>query len=160
MKKNLLIRLLLVTIVVSLLSLAGWYYLRIIQLGKITSYDLCAAAGYQILESYPEVCKTPDGRNFIHQVDDQQIEVAGTLVCLPHRDTSGPQTLECAYGLKDSTTGYYYGLTDNDTQRLFNIPMNTEVNVVGKFVSAPESKYATIGTISVTSITVSDQPII
>lgn len=44
----------------------------------------------------------------------QEIVVEGDVVCLPHRDTSGPTTLECAYGLKDQT-GAYYGL---DTTRL------------------------------------------
>jgi len=33
----------------------------------------------------------------------------GEVVCLPHRDTSGPTTLECAYGVK-TDDGKYYGL--------------------------------------------------
>ena len=38
--------------------------------------------------------------------------VRGEVLCLPHRDTSGPQTLECAIGLKAST-GEYYALDLN-----------------------------------------------
>jgi eight-cysteine-cluster-containing protein len=30
----------------------------------INSYEECVAAGYPILESYPEQCMTPDGRSF------------------------------------------------------------------------------------------------
>jgi hypothetical protein len=30
----------------------------------INSFDECARAGYPIMESYPEQCRTPDGRNF------------------------------------------------------------------------------------------------
>jgi hypothetical protein len=35
---------------------------------KITSFEECAAAGYPIMESYPEQCNTPDGRNFVKSV--------------------------------------------------------------------------------------------
>lgn len=32
----------------------------------ISSYEGCVAAGYPILESYPEQCKTPDGQTFVN----------------------------------------------------------------------------------------------
>lgn len=35
--------------------------------------------------------------------------LTGTQVCLPHRDTSGPHTMECALGMK-TDTGEYYAL--------------------------------------------------
>ncbi len=35
--------------------------------------------------------------------------LTGTHVCLPHADTSGPQTMECAIGMK-TDTGEYYAL--------------------------------------------------
>lgn len=31
----------------------------------------------------------------------------GMPTCLPHRDTSGPQTLECAFGIKFDDGSYY-----------------------------------------------------
>lgn len=31
----------------------------------------------------------------------------GTPTCLPHRDTSGPQTLECAFGIRFADGTYY-----------------------------------------------------
>src|SRR3989344_8915797 len=34
---------------------------------SITNFDECAAAGYPIMESYPEQCMTPDGRNFVNE---------------------------------------------------------------------------------------------
>lgn len=34
----------------------------------ITSFDDCARAGYPIMESYPERCRTPDGRSFTKQL--------------------------------------------------------------------------------------------
>jgi hypothetical protein len=33
--------------------------------------------------------------------------LTGEQVCLPHKDTSGPQTLECAIGLKTDVGEYY-----------------------------------------------------
>lgn len=35
--------------------------------------------------------------------------LSGDVVCLPHADTTGPQTKECAYGLK-TESGEYYAL--------------------------------------------------
>ncbi len=38
--------------------------------------------------------------------------LTGTYVCLPHKDTTGPQTLECALGMK-ADDGNYYSLNFN-----------------------------------------------
>lgn len=35
------------------------------------------------------------------------VTLSGTYVCLPHVDTSGPQTDECAFGLKTDSAIYY-----------------------------------------------------
>jgi hypothetical protein len=37
----------------------------------------------------------------------QSITLSGTYVCLPHIDANGPQTEECAFGLKTDTGDYY-----------------------------------------------------
>lgn len=34
---------------------------------SITNFDECAAAGYPIMESYPERCATPDERTFVNE---------------------------------------------------------------------------------------------
>ncbi len=34
----------------------------------ITNFDQCASAGYPIQDSYPAVCRTPDGRSFVQSV--------------------------------------------------------------------------------------------
>lgn len=38
---------------------------------NINNYKECANAGYPIMESYPEQCKTPDGRTFTKNIDTQ-----------------------------------------------------------------------------------------
>jgi hypothetical protein len=35
------------------------------------------------------------------------VTLSGTYVCLPHLDTTGPQTMECAFGLKTDDGVYY-----------------------------------------------------
>lgn len=42
-------------------------------------------------------------------VDRYRATLSGEVVCLPHADTDGPQTMECAIGLK-TDTGEYYAL--------------------------------------------------
>ncbi|MES2215800.1 MAG: hypothetical protein V4481_00705 [Patescibacteria group bacterium] len=67
MKKNTIF-----TILVSIAALVLGYYLYLqgteTQYAQIDSYEECAAAGYPILESYPEQCKTPDGRTFTKEI--------------------------------------------------------------------------------------------
>jgi hypothetical protein len=81
------------------------------------------------------------------------VTITGTILCLPHKDTSGPQTMECAYGLKDEA-GNYYGLGDSDTgyKNISNAPMNTQVKVSGTLKKETSTVYPTIGTIEVTRI--------
>jgi hypothetical protein len=43
-----------------------------------------------------------------------EASLEGEVVCLPHWDTSGPQTLECAFGLK-TNDGTYYALSAGET---------------------------------------------
>lgn len=33
----------------------------------VTSFEECAAAGHPVMESFPEQCKTPDGRTFVKE---------------------------------------------------------------------------------------------
>lgn len=40
----------------------------------ITTYDECVAAGYPILESYPEQCAVPDGPTFTRELTDKEKE--------------------------------------------------------------------------------------
>jgi hypothetical protein len=83
------------------------------------------------------------------------VVIKGVIVCLPHRDTTGPQTTECAFGLKD-TAGRYYGLHDSSPsyKNISSVPMNTMVEVVGTFAPKEDTKYQSSGMITVTSITV------
>lgn len=54
--------------------------------------------------------------------NNQQITVEGMFVCLPHKDKDGPQTLECAFGIK-TDKDKYYGLEFKDPS---DFPMGGE----------------------------------
>lgn len=45
-----------------------------------------------------------DSQNF---APNQTITIRGKVVCLPHKDQDGPQTLECATGLLADAGAYY-----------------------------------------------------
>lgn len=56
------------TIVVGAVILGGFlYYSKYRGVSAVTSYEECRAAGYQVMESYPEQCRTPDGRVFVNE---------------------------------------------------------------------------------------------
>lgn len=82
-----------------------------------------------------------------------QITVVGTQACLPHKDQTGPQTLECAIGLK--TTHGYYGLKNIPQADLISNKLSTTkpFMVTGTLETGTDSKYDTLGTITVSSIT-------
>ncbi len=89
----------------------------------------------------------------------QKIVVEGVWECLPHKDTSGPQTLECGFGIKADQNGAHYAL---DLQSLkeypVNFPTGSRIRVEGTFVPVEQlssnawQKYPIKGIISVTKI--------
>ena len=83
----------------------------------------------------------------------ESLTIKGTILCLPHKDTTGPQTMECAYGLKDES-GTYYALSDSDSgyKNISSVPMNEKVEVTGTLKNQTSTIYPTVGTITVTKI--------
>lgn len=84
----------------------------------------------------------------------------GTSTCLPHKDTTGPQTLECAFGLKGDD-GLYYALDTNALAPESVAPAQSTDNtivVTGTLVpvntlnSDQWQKYNIVGIIQVKSI--------
>ena len=44
-------------------------------LSEINSFEDCVKAGYPVMESFPEQCKTPDGRTFINEKQNMESEL-------------------------------------------------------------------------------------
>lgn len=83
----------------------------------------------------------------------ESVVIEGKVVCLPHRDTSGPQTLECAFGLQ-SDDGMYYSLRDADQayRNVSGTQMNVPVEVTGRLTLREDDKYRSSGVIEVERI--------
>ncbi len=86
--------------------------------------------------------------------------IVGTITCLPHRDTSGPVTLECALGVLEESSGEHYSV---DTRLMANmiwteLPTGARVRIDGvmtpiEYLSSDHwHKYDIVGIISATSI--------
>lgn len=102
--------------------------------------------------------ESPDSLNMIIGDGSPEVSLEGSLTCLPHKDTSGPQTLECALGF-EAKNGSFYSLDSGDMgDQLWNIPMGEPYLVTGRFtpIEALSSNYLQIysveGVITVTSI--------
>jgi hypothetical protein len=64
----------------------------------VTSFDECVRAGYPVMESFPRQCKTPDGRNFVEQINgEQESGIRGMVLLGPSCPVvSDPPAEECA----------------------------------------------------------------
>ena len=60
-----------IVIILLILGLVALWYQNSVKIQNITSFEECAAAGYPVMESYPEQCKTPDGRTFTKNITTQ-----------------------------------------------------------------------------------------
>lgn len=149
--------LIIIAIIFLLLLSFGVFYIFVInqnqdQSKNIKSFDDCAKV-YPVLESFPERCNTPDGKTFVKATKgNQDIDLIGEVVCLPHKDKEGPQTLECAIGLKSNNL--YYGLSDPNSFFFSELQGGNQVNIKGKFTPSTDQneKYDIVGTIVVDDV--------
>lgn len=106
--------------------------------------NICGCEPYILVESI----KTIETNSTVNQKT-----VEGEIVCLPHRNKSGGQTLECAMGLLGDD-GNYYSLEILDQQDLIAGIEGTgkKIIVTGIFKPDPNNKYDIIGTLRNISI--------
>jgi hypothetical protein len=89
----------------------------------------------------------------------ERLTIKGVWECLPHKNTSGPQTMECAFGIKEDETGKHYAI---NTQLMSTYPVDypsdTHVEVQGVLTRANTlnsdmwQRYPIEGILSATSI--------
>lgn len=77
-----------------------------------------------------------------------QTTLTGESVCLPHKDTSGPQTLECAFGLRTDDNRYYALEFPNN---VMNVEFGKRIEVTGTLTTGGDSIYDIVGSIKVES---------
>ena len=130
------------------------------QFKSIDSFAECAAAGYPVGESYPRQCWTPDGRQFTEEISptpsSEIVALNGEITCLP-KIGGGPQTLECAIGLK-TNEGYYAlkNLFEIDPEHKFS-STSKRVKITGTLnnesLEGPDgNQYDILGAITLNSI--------
>jgi len=121
---------------------------------KISTYKECVEANNTVLETYPEQCLLPDGTSFTNPETPPgaQATFEGKVICLKHKDTEGPQTLECAAGLETSD-GKNYSLKSTDGKKSFNLSAgsNQTVKISGTLRPIADTIYVTEGIITVDS---------
>lgn len=94
--------------------------------------------------------KVPTATSNATPISSQKITVEGTYICLPHKNTNGPQTLECAFGIK--TAQGNYGLRIDDPERLaLEFEDNQRVRIEGYVAPDPTSRYDIVAMIQVVS---------
>jgi hypothetical protein len=93
-----------------------------------------------------------------YSVIPHEVILRGTYTCLPHLDTSGPQTMECALGIKSDESDRYYALDTSLVQSggMMMLPTGTHMSVSGiltpvEMLSSIQ-KYDIAGIIRVTNI--------
>ena len=87
----------------------------------------------------------------------QRMTVTGFWECLPHKDRTGPQTMECAFGIAiDQSDGHYAIDTSLMSTYPVDYPTGTHVRVEGIVTPANQlssvQKYDIDGIIRATSI--------
>jgi len=140
-----------VVVVVAIIVYASFFSTQNSQ-SVIASFEDCVKAGNPVMESSPPRCRTQDGKVFVGAVP-KSVEIKGEIVCLPHKDTSGPITLECAYGIR-SADGKHYALKDTDPEynNIASLPTGEVAVITGKLIEEYESKYDIVGIIEIESV--------
>jgi hypothetical protein len=130
----------------------------------VNSFEDCVAAGYPVMESYPERCQASDGRTFTRKLTDEELAnmavpaiMRGTFICLPHRDTSGLVTQECAYGFQ-AEDGKYYALRDSSQDKgLFHLSVGQEIEIRGLLIPEESDEYNSQGVIEIQELYVIEE---
>jgi hypothetical protein len=110
-------------------------------LALITTSIVVVIITTNILHKYP--ISTPPYQS----TTSESITLKGTLTCLPHRNASGPQTLECAIGFK-SDQGVYYSLAGQN-RPITATPFGKTVEVTGRLKHQESKLYQSSGVITV-----------
>lgn len=96
-----------------------------------------------------------DSQNILDEIGGMQgtqVTKTGTVICLPHKNASGPQTLECAIGIKEQS-GKNYGVRSDDFGSVSSMQNGRKVEVSGTLYP-PDSnnKYNIEGVIQANSV--------
>lgn len=123
-------------------------------LAIVAAIIIVLIAGFYALNAYIYNEKQGDPSD----VTSYRGTLSGEVVCLPHADSTGPQTKECAYGLR-TESGEYYAL-DLTLMSQQHAPLETGERISANGLITPVEmlssdhwkKYAIEGIFSVTDV--------
>ncbi|HEY4512024.1 MAG TPA: hypothetical protein VJH55_04270 [Candidatus Paceibacterota bacterium] len=93
---------------------------------EVSSFEECAQAGYPIMESYPEQCRTPDGKNFVKKVEP---------IIPPTDEGDENEQVACTMDAMQCPDGSYVGRTGPRCQ--FICPPSFSSGIQGKVLLGP-----------------------
>ncbi|HLB60145.1 MAG TPA: hypothetical protein VJL83_00890 [Patescibacteria group bacterium] len=121
-----------------------------IPLGKLTVPSMVPMPSIFPTRTAGEPTVDPGSSTVVIPAYDTNVTIEGTLDCLPHKDTSGVETMECFVGLRDDQD-IYYGLaaTNSSINDVNQFPIIGErIGVTGMFKRPDEgNKYDIVGVI-------------
>lgn len=92
---------------------------------------IACIVGFKLMRSNQKTDTLPDPT-------PQSVTLSGTYECLPHIDMSGPQTQECAFGIK-TDAGFYYAVNFGESANAMDqFQSNARITAEG-FVVAKEA---------------------
>ena len=113
----------------------------LITLLVIVCVGAVAFGGYLAYQKYKENNQPPK---------TETVSLEGKIICLPHKDTDGPQTLECAAGLQTDESKRY-GLSTKDPASPLTAAVGSDKRaaVTGTLEPAGDTPYSIEGIIAV-----------
>lgn len=126
-----------VTIVIAVVALTlvlVFFVLDDQQNQAINSFDECVAAGYPVLESYPEQCKTPDGKSFTRDIGNEldKTDLIRITSPRPNQSVSGTVTVT------GEARGSWYFEASFPVQLV-----NTQQKVIASSIATAEGEWMT-----------------
>jgi len=127
--------------------------------GSFYSADILAIFSSSIQEkiakyesqSLTEKVEALASKNLENESSKKQITLTGKLICLSHKDKTGPQTMECAYGFRDES-GADYALSDPEMKYLPTLSNEKTITITGWLTNQEDNQYDSQGLIEIISV--------
>lgn len=116
--------------------------------GKVCEQDSLVCEDGTVLKREGPNCSFPPCPSTESGEFNKEVTVIGTTICLPHKNSSGPQTMECALGV-EGDDGNNYGLIDPGWKFLIGTGNGVKVSITGILTKAQTDKYDSAGTIEI-----------
>jgi hypothetical protein len=116
-------------------------------------YFLILIVAVAIICVIAKMAYAPSPTSQVPSITEGPVTLRGTVACMPHRETdsSRPQTLECALGLKGEDGNYYF-LTGSASTPITKINQSKAITVKGILQKDTDTIYQSRGKVVVDEI--------